>query len=387
MRSDTRRLADVGLVLLGIVTLSAQIPFGLVRDTALAIPFALITCLPWLWRERFPVASLILSAAGLVACILVLHAYDWSSVVAVVFLFLVALEGDRRRSIVVGIATVAILAGVLIALIPVLDRGDAVSGAGTRMLAALCALVVGDLVRSRRALRVADAEKTERELDELRRRAEGQAVAERLRIARELHDTLAHALVAINVRSGVTAHLGVSPEAAAALTEIKDVSAQALTDLRGTLDVLRVPDAPADRDPALGLAAVPQLLARANAAGLQTVADISLDGVAIPSVIDHTGFRIVQESLTNVMRHAHASHAQVRIASTSESLLIEVTDDGRADLHVGRANGRAPRERTGHGLQGMTERATAVGGTVSAGPQPDHGWQVRAALPLTVRAP
>ena len=390
MRSDTRRLADLGLVLLGIVTLAAQVPLGLVRDTALAIPFALITCLPWLWRERFPVASLILSAAGLVACILVLHAYDWASVVAVVFLFLVALEGDRRRSIVVGIATALILAGVLIALIPVLDRGDTgVSGAGTRMLAALCALVVGDLVRSRRALRVAAAEKTEREIDELRRRAEGQAVAERLRIARELHDTLAHALVAINVRSGVTAHLGVSAEAAEALTEIKYVSAQALTDLRGTLDVLRDPDTPAARDPALGLSAIPQLLARANAAGLRTVADLSLDDVAIPSVIDHTGFRIVQESITNVMRHADASHAQVRIATTPESLVIEVTDDGRGDhpLASGTANGREPQEERGHGLQGMAERATAVGGTVTAGPQPGRGWQVRAALPLTVRVP
>jgi signal transduction histidine kinase len=333
----------------------------------------------------------VLSAAGLVACILVLHAFDWSSVVAVVFLFLVALEGDRRRSIVVGIAAAAILIGVLIALIPVLDGGDAVSNAGTRMLAALCALVLGDLVRSRRALRVAAAEKTERELDELRRRAEGQAVAERLRIARELHDTLAHALVAINVRSGVTAHLGVSPEAAEALTEIKNVSAQALTDLRGTLDVLRDPDTPAARNPALGLSAVPQLLARANAAGLRTVADLSLDGAAVPSVIDQTGFRIVQESITNVMRHAHASHAQVRIATTPESLVIEVTDDGRGDnAHAngnGNGNGREHREGPGHGLQGMAERATAVGGTITAGPRPGRGWRVRAALPLTVRAP
>jgi hypothetical protein len=148
VRSDTRRLADVGLVLVGIAALCGSAAFGLPRDTALAVPLALITCLPWLWRERFPVASLLVSAAGLVACILVLHAYTWSSVAAVVFLFLVALEGDRRRSIVVGIATTVILAGVLIALIPVLDRGDAVSSAATRMLAVLCALVIGDLVRS-----------------------------------------------------------------------------------------------------------------------------------------------------------------------------------------------------------------------------------------------
>ena len=151
--------------------------------------------------------------------------------VAVVFLFLVALEGDRRRSVMVGIATAVILAGVLIALIPVLDRGDAVSGAGTRMLAALCALVVGgDLVRSRRALGVATAANAERELDELRRRAEGQAVAERLRGAHRNQGCLC----------------------------------AGADDLRGTLDVLRELDTPAARNPALGLAAVPQLLARAT---------------------------------------------------------------------------------------------------------------------------
>ncbi len=189
--------------------------------------------------------------------------------------------------------------------------------------------------------------------------------------------------MAINVRSGVTAHLGVSPEAAEALTEIKHVSAQALTDLRGTLDVLRDRDAPAPRDPALGLAAVGRLLAHAEAAGLRTDAELALDGVAIPSVIDHTGFRIVQESLTNVVRHAHASHARVRIAATPESLVIEVTDDGRGDGETANGNGRDH----GHGLRGMAERATAVGGTVSAGPRPDCGWQVRAALPLRLRLP
>ena len=267
VRSETRRILEISLVLVGLVTLLVQIPLGDVRDTALAVPFALITCVPWLWRERFPICTLMLDGAGLVACILVLHAYDWSSTIAVVLLFLVALEGDRRRSVLVGAAAALILAGVLIALIPVLDAGVSLSEASTRVLIALAALVVGDLVRSRRELHAARVEKAEREIEDLRRQAEGQTVAERLRIARELHDTLAHALVAINVRAGVTAHLGVSPEAGAALTEIKNVSAQALTDLRGTLDVLRDHDVPAARAPALGLAAIPQLLAHAEAAG------------------------------------------------------------------------------------------------------------------------
>jgi len=382
MRQDQRRLIDCGLVVIGVLTLIAQAwPWGGVHPPAAAVPLALVTCLPWLWRERFPNAALAVSGAGLIAVILILHAYDWASAVAIVLLFFVAYDGDRRRSLLVGVVTACVLAAVVVALIPVLERSDDFSAAGSRVLAALGALVVGDLVRSRLALRAAAREKAQREIDELRERAERQATTERLRIARELHDTLAHALVAINVRSGVTAHLGVSPEAADALTEIKDVSAQALTDLRATLDVLRERDAPAPRDPVHGLDAVPRLLDHAAAAGLRTDADVSLDGVTIPGLVDHAGFRIVQESLTNVMRHAQATRASVRVAADGEMLTIEVTDDGRGA--AGAANGR----EAGHGLQGMAERAAAVGGTVTAGPRPGHGWQVHAVLPLTGTRP
>ncbi len=381
VRSETRRLVEMSLALAGVVALVVQIPLGDVRDTALVGPLALITCVPWLWRERFPIGTLVLDGAGLVACILVLHAYDWSSAAAVVLLFLVALEGDRRRSFQVGAATALILAGVLIALIPVLDSSISLSGAVSRMLAALSALVVGDLIRSRRALRAAQLEKTEREIEDLRRHAESQTIAERLHIARELHDTLAHALVAINVRAGVTAHLGVSPEAGEALTEIKNVSAQALTDLRGTLDVLRDRDIPAARDPPLGLAAIPQLVAHAEAAGLHTDAEMAFADITIPSVIDQTGFRIVQESLTNIVRHAKASSARVRIAGTADMLTIEVTDDGPRNT----ANETHEPGKQGHGLKGMAERAAAVGGTVSAGPAPDRGWRVSVELPLRAR--
>ena len=287
-----RRAIDLALVATGVLTLVLQAwPLRAVHPVALAAALALVTCLPWLWRERWPISTLLICGGGLVASILVLHAYDWASVTAVVLLFLVALDGDRRRSVVVGVASAAILAGVVVALIPVIDRADGLSAAGTRVLAALGALVVGDLVRSRLRLRAAARERAQREVSELRDRADRQATIERLRIARDLHDTLAHALVAINVRAGVTAHLGVSPEAAEALTEIKDVSAQALTDLRATLDVLRDRDSLASREPTLGLAAVPRLLDQAQAAGVEAEADLSLDGATIPSVVDHAGFQ------------------------------------------------------------------------------------------------
>jgi signal transduction histidine kinase len=376
--TEYRRAIDVTLVAVGTTGLVVQAwPLQRLHPAMLVLALALLTCLAWLWRERYPIGTLALNATGLVTAIVALHAYDWASAVAIVLLFFVALDGDRRRSLWVGAATAVILAGVLVALIPALERSDDLSVAGTRVLAALGALVVGDLVRSRLALRAAARERAARHLEELRERADRQAATERLQIARELHDTLAHALVAINVRAGVTAHLGgASAETEHALTEIKHVSAQALSDLRSTLDVLRDRSTPSPRHPALGLSSVPRLLDHAHAAGLDARAEVSLGTATVPSVIDHAGFRIIQESLTNIMRHARASQAHVRVIASDGMLTIDVTDNGETTAADGAENG--------HGLQGMAERAAAVGGTVSAGPQPHRGWRVHASLPLTL---
>jgi signal transduction histidine kinase len=374
MEFPLRRYLDPALVVAGVLAMAALLwPLTSARHPLLAIPVALLTCLPWLWRERYPIGTLLCSAAGVVLAVIVLRTYDWASAAAIVLLFFVALDGDRRRSLIVGAAAVLVLGGMVAVLIPAIERSDEISAALARVLAVLAALVVGDLARSRAALRAAQREQISRDLRDARERADRQVAAERLQIARELHDTLAHALVAINVRAGVTTHLGVSPGAAEALTEIKDVSARALTDLRTTLDVLRENDLPAPRDPALGLDAVPRLLEPARAAGLETEVEVSLNGASVPSVVDHAAFRIVQESLTNVIRHARARRAVVRVAAEAGILTIDVTDDGAA----------APRRGDGgHGLVGMSERVAAVGGTLTAGPRPERGWRVHAAIPL-----
>lgn len=192
-----------------------------------------------------------------------------------------------------------------------------------------------------------------------------------MRIAREHHDTLAHALVAINVRAGVTAHLG--QDSTAALTEIKHVSAEGLRDLRSTLDLLHEHADPAPTTPAVDLAALPRLLDGARASGLNADADIQLNGTAVPSSIGQAGYRIVQESLTNVLRHAHAANARVGLRVVDHALEITVVDDAPG----GRVDGE------GHGLRGMAERAAALGGRVSAGPRTEGGWCVLALLPLT----
>ncbi len=378
MRSGSRRAMDIGLVVAGVAALVIDARRS-DPGVAVAVVLATLTCLPWLWHERLPLATLLASGIGVLACIIVLRTYDVGPVIAAVLLFSVALSGDRRRSLVVGAISAVVFAALLGALIPVLERTDDISGGATRVLLVLGALVLGDLVRSRRALRGARLEQAASQERELRDRVDRQATADRLRIARELHDTLAHALVAINVRAGVTAHLGVGPDAEQALTEIKEVSAQALTDLRATLDVLRERDSPAPRDPALDLEGVPGLVERARAAGLDADAELALNGKSIPSVVGQAGFRIVQESVTNVMRHAHASQVQVRVVTHGDVLLIEVTDDGRGAINGGHPGG--------HGLRGMAERAAAVGGDVTAGPHAQRGWKVSASLPLNGHRP
>jgi signal transduction histidine kinase len=153
------------------------------------------------------------------------------------------------------------------------------------------------------------------------------------------------------------------------------VSAEALNDLRTTLSLLREADDPAPTAPTLDLASMTQLLDRAKAAGLDADADVQLNGHVIPIAVAQAGFRIVQEALTNVMRHAAASRALVKLRVEGETLEIDVTDDGAPAA----AGTPAP---DGHGLRGMNERAAALGGDVTAGPAERGGWHVHARLPL-----
>jgi signal transduction histidine kinase len=210
----------------------------------------------------------------------------------------------------------------------------------------------------------------------------GRVGEERLRIARDVHDVVAHAMVAINVQAGVGAHLldRDPDQARSTLLDIKKTSGEALADLRSTLGVLRDP---ADSDdvpvqPVLSLRELDALRTSLDAAGLRLDLDVDPAMVALPASIDVTGYRIVREALTNVLRHARSDEALVRVRRTADGIVIEVEDDG-----IGRrtpVNGHAP--GTGNGLRGMRERALAVGGTLEAGPRRHGGWRVEASLPV-----
>ena len=235
----------------------------------------------------------------------------------------------------------------------------------------LVLLAAGEGVRGRRE-RAAD---TRRRREQENRR---QADEERLRIARELHDVLAHNISLINVQSGVALHLlDQQPEQArTALSAINDASADALREMRSVLGVLRRVDEPLPRAPTAGLDRLEELASRSAAAGVTV--DIEVEGRrrVLPHSVDLAAFRIVQESLTNVARHANAAAATVHLAYGNHELIVQIDDDGRGAPATASSNG------SGNGIPGMRERASALGGEFDAAAKPGGGFRVRVRLPL-----
>jgi signal transduction histidine kinase len=238
------------------------------------------------------------------------------------------------------------------------------------------AFVLGEVSRGRREYiaqveqRAIDAERTREE--EARRRA-GE---ERMRIARELHDVLAHSISVINVQAGVAVHLlDRQPEQArAALLTINDASKEAMRELRATLGLLRQSDDIDPRAPAPGLARLDELVDTARSAGLDVTVATTGEQGGLPPAADLAAYRIVQESLTNVNRHAGATHVAVSIIHRQEEVELTIEDDG-GGLAAG------AELRPGNGLVGMRERAVAIGGELDAGPLPGGGFRVHARLP------
>ena len=239
-------------------------------------------------------------------------------------------------------------------------------------LAAWLLLLLGaaEIVRIRRE-RAAEAARIHEE-ERLRRASE-----ERLRIARELHDAIGHHLSLINVQSGVALHLGeeLPEQARNSFSAIKQASKEALSELRSVLSVLRQEDEPAPRSPTPTIARLDDLISQAAAAGLKVRTELRGPPRPLPFSVDAAAYRIVQEALTNVTRHAGSATATVRVSYAERDLTVLVDDNGHGpppDLPTG----------TGKGIIGMRERAAALDGELQAGPRPDGGFRVRARLPL-----
>jgi signal transduction histidine kinase len=228
---------------------------------------------------------------------------------------------------------------------------------------------IGTVVRLGR-----EAEQRARQ-DETRRRAD----QERLRIAREVHDVVGHSLAVINLQAGVALHVvGRRPEQAeVALAAIKRSSKDALEELRATLAVFRQPEnVDGPWRPAPGLGQLEALVAAMAEGGLPVQVAVTGERAALPAAVDLAAYRIVQESLTNVVRHAGPATATVRVGYEPAAVVLEIADDGR-----GRASSSAAGP-AGYGIAGMRERAAAVGGTLHAGPGADGGFRVCARLPF-----
>jgi signal transduction histidine kinase len=288
----------------------------------------------------------------------------------IVAFFLAAASGHRSAAWVV--IAVGYLSAVWLAPLAFGNR----EGSQTFALALggwLAVLVIAaEVVRLRRE-RAADA-RAARAVDARRRASE-----ERLQMARDLHDVIGHNISLINVQAGVGLDLmDTQPEAArAALSAIKTVSKDALDELRGMLAAFRNAAETAPRAPAPGLDRLDDLVELTRAAGIAVVLEIAGECRALPTAVDLAAYRIVQESLTNVVRHACPAVATVHLRYDVDGLDLEITDDGR----VAAGNGsRLP--GTGSGISGMRERALALGGRFSAGPRTGGGFTVSAHLPL-----
>jgi signal transduction histidine kinase len=320
-------------------------------------------------RRRHPVAVLWITFAPTLASPATQGA--WAAYLSLIVAFLFAATSGHRRA-----SWVVIVVGYVCAnwLVPLAYGHAAASLDGALLLAAWLAVlvVVGEILR----LRQENAVKAQaaRELDDRRRASE-----ERLRIARDLHDVIGHNISLINVQAGVGLDLmDAQPEQArASLAAIKTVSKEALEELRTMLGALRQAGDEVPRAPAPGLDRVPELVDLTRAAGLTVKAEVVGVPRPVPTTVDVAAYRIVQESLTNVARHAGSATATVRLSYQAESLVVEVLDNGRA-LN---SNGK-PTPGSGTGIAGMRERAATVGGQLEAGPRPGGGFGVKASLPL-----
>ncbi|MFF8376447.1 sensor histidine kinase [Streptomyces sp. NPDC015661] len=303
---------------------------------------------------------------------------------AVVALYTVASRTDRPTTWRVGLVTMAVLTAAAMVFGPTHWYAQENLGvfAWTGMAAA-----AGDAVRSRRAFVDAIRERAER-AERTREEEAGRRVAEeRLRIARDLHDVVAHHIALVNVQAGVAAHvMDKRPDQAKeALAHVREASRSALDELRATVGLLRQsgdPEAPTE--PAPGLAVLDGLLDSFRKAGLPVALARADEGLTLPATVDLAAYRIVQEALTNVRKHAGPdAKAEVSVVRVGRTVEITVLDNGTPPAVPPQAAEQPP--VGGHGLLGMRERVGALGGTLTAAPRYGGGFRVQAILPVTSR--
>jgi signal transduction histidine kinase len=359
----------LGVFLLGNAALAPDA--GPVR--AVDVALVLVTVAALAVCRRYPAIALSVVTAVMLAFHFRVHAGVSAAFAVLGTVYLAAWRGHRWAA---ALASLVFLGGFLahdISVTPADRPGQQIVERTTLLLGWFVAANVAGLVaRQRRAYleqveqRAVEAERTREEMA-LRRAGE-----ERLRIARDLHDSLTHSISVIKVQAGIAVHLARKDgeEPSAVLLAIQEASSAAMRELRATLDVLR---SPSDED-CVGLARVGELAERTRAAGVPVQVSVSGQPRDLPADVDQAGYRVVQEALTNVARHAGSTAAQIHLEYAPAQLTVSVTDDGQAS---------PVRPVTpGVGLRGMRERVTGLGGTLHAAPRDRGGFAVRATFPL-----
>ena len=380
--ASARQLLDVGvpflLAVLAVTQLVSDEPPG---NAALVTVGALAAVLPLAVRRRFPLPVTAVVAAGVVLQVVAADGAPatFASFVATMICIYTLAREARPVAMATGYAVLA----VAVTFVTVLQaRDDPIEPFEFVYPLVYFGLAggLGALVRQR-ALRLSAVEgRAAALMSELEREAELAAAQERTRIARELHDVVAHGLSLMVVQAEAAEELlASSPDAAVApLRRVQDTGREALGEMRRLLGVLRAGDDQAPSTaPQPSLGRIPELVREAADVGLAVDVQVTGEPAALPLGLELAAFRIVQEALTNTRRHACATRACVRLDHTPGGLRIEITDDGR-----GPSGGSA-----GHGLAGMRERAALYGGFLDAGPGPGGGFRVSAVLPVGVPAP
>jgi len=388
---DTRGIAvDVAAVMLSVGAMCLDLllldePDG-AEFSAAAVITIVAASLPVFLRRYAPGWAFTLAVGLIFGVLSATGIYNTVAIPAMICGYTLTNVRGRRA----GIAAIVVTIPVVVLMIQIYSTHPFIAWDTVKNLAFVAfPLALGIAAHDRRAYTTALVERAEsaertREEEALRRVGE-----ERLRIARDVHDVVAHAMVAINVQAGVGAHLlDRDPgQARSTLRDIKRISGASLGDLRSILGLLRG-NASSDTQsatlipPTQSMTEINDLRERLGAAGIEL--DLELDPAidALPAAVGATGYRIVQEALTNVMRHVGPTSARVRVTHRDDVVTIEVENDKAVDTaplsHAGSGAG------SGNGLRGMRERAIAAGGSLEAGPRSEGGWRVSASLPVDV---
>jgi signal transduction histidine kinase len=372
---------DAGLALVVAGFLVAFAPHGRTNTTDLDALAYLLLCVEagaLAARRRAPVAVM----AVVAVCIAAYQVRGYPDVPPLPLLIAVYTAVHAGHRLVTAVVAGAALVVGALAADPVVGGDEAARAVAERRFLIIgwvvTAGVIAEVSRQRAAYvheveeRAAEAERTR---EETARRRAGE---ERLRIARELHDTLTHSISVIKIQAGVAVHLARKrgEDVPEALLAIQEASRDATRELRATLDVLRSTDS----EPATsGLDRLGDLVDRARSAGVPATVTVTGDARALPPEIDRAAYRIIQEALTNVTRHAGPASAEINLRYGTGELTVQVDDDGRASPD-------AP-PVPGTGLIGMRERVTALGGRLRAEPRPGGGFTVLAELPANGEGP